>query len=168
MDTSSIFTVTINLPPPFPNFGISGNVLTANVFGTYLYQWFLNDTALAGATLNTYTALVSGNYRLQITDTNGCVRKSFPVSVVITGLKIIEDANELTIFPNPALNEVTFTLTKAMHAALEISNQLGTVIYKSELKPTANKLNLSNWEKGIYYVKVISNNSQRVKKLVLQ
>ena len=45
------------------------------------YQWFRNDTLLAGATGSDYTARLPGTYTVQLTGANGCQVRSVPVVV---------------------------------------------------------------------------------------
>lgn len=76
-------TVTVNVnPAPFTNI----NVMTSQVFCAddsctleapivpgYVYQWYEGTTAIAGATDAQYAAHITGNYRVEVTDANGCV-----------------------------------------------------------------------------------------------
>jgi PKD repeat protein len=41
--------------------------------GYAAYQWLYNDTVIAGATAQTYTATVNGNYSVILTTVNGCI-----------------------------------------------------------------------------------------------
>ena len=78
-----------------------GNLLTANETGAN-YQWLNcpNMTAINGATNQSYTATVNGDYAV-IVSKNGCMDTSMCYSVV--GIRIIENdfGNELLVFPNP-------------------------------------------------------------------
>ncbi len=166
-DTSSSFAISINLPPPFPNFNISGNTLTSAVLGSYSYQWFLNDTALAGATDSSYTALQSGNYRLQLTDTNGCSRKSFPVPIIVTGIIPIAEEGNFSIYPNPGNFEIMFLTSGDKTSTLIISDVISKVIYTGEITNGKLKLNVSNWKKGLYFATLQSKNKTKVLKLII-
>jgi hypothetical protein len=42
----------------------------------YSYQWKKGSTSLSGATLQTYTPVSTGNYKVTITDANGCTKTS--------------------------------------------------------------------------------------------
>ena len=66
---SATHTVHINAAP-HPAIFRSGSLLT--VTGPYTgYQWYKNDTAIAGATTSTYTFTGYGSYTV-IADSNGC------------------------------------------------------------------------------------------------
>jgi choice-of-anchor A domain-containing protein len=46
------------------------------------YQWYLNGTAISGATLQSYTATVAGTYSVIVTNSNGCSATS--ASYIVT------------------------------------------------------------------------------------
>ena len=87
--TSSAISVVVNALPTATitagsatDFCTGGSVLlTAN--GTGTYQWYNNGVAL-GVTSQTYTASVSGNYTVLVTNSNGCSVASAPVTVTVT------------------------------------------------------------------------------------
>lgn len=172
-DTSSMVNITLNFLPPYPNFTVSGNILSSTAVGTFSYQWFLNDTLLAGANASTYTALVSGNYRLQLVDSNGCTRKSFPISVLITGIRKNINESQLLIYPNPAKEEVeiTFTNSAAELVDIKIRDMVGKLVFtESTAFPSSNfnqKINLRDWNKGIYFIELKTNATKIARKLVV-
>jgi hypothetical protein len=53
------------------------------------YQWFLNGTAIAGATSSSYTATLGGNYTLRVANGNGCSKTSAPVNVKVSQLPTV-------------------------------------------------------------------------------
>jgi len=91
--TSAAVTVTVNA---FPSAGITAGsatdfctggsvVLSANGAGTY--QWYNNGVAL-GVTSQTYTASVSGNYTVVVTNANGCSTTSAAIPVTVTATPV--------------------------------------------------------------------------------
>jgi hypothetical protein len=59
----------------------------------YTYQWKYNDNNLSGATINEYAAGLSGDYSIQVTNTDGC--------------SAISDATKITVSDPPPINEIT-------------------------------------------------------------
>lgn len=61
----------------------SGNIKLYNTDNnpTYTRQWFRNDTAVNGATDSVYFATQSGNYRLVVYNTTGCVDSSAIITI---------------------------------------------------------------------------------------
>src|SRR5690606_37561122 len=70
-------TVTlVSNPVPSPGIIASGNLLSTGTYDSY--QWYRNDSLIPGATNQTYTAIVAGTYKVQVTDANGCEGLSLP------------------------------------------------------------------------------------------
>lgn len=70
---STTTIITVN-PAPHPVITASGTLLTTS--GSYTtYQWYKNDTAIAGATSSTYTYSGYGSFYV-IVDSGGCKGKS--------------------------------------------------------------------------------------------
>jgi hypothetical protein len=63
------------------------------------YQWFLDDTLIAGATEREYLTRESGSYRVQTTDSNGCTAYSDPVQVQTSIASSVIAIPELTATP---------------------------------------------------------------------
>ncbi|MFD2600747.1 LamG-like jellyroll fold domain-containing protein [Flavobacterium suzhouense] len=86
-----------------PAVTLAGTTLTATQAGA-TYQWVdcTNNANIAGATAQTYTPLVSGNYKVIITMGAGCTATSACTAVTVCNL-----SGEVT------LNGTTFTATQA-------------------------------------------------------
>ncbi|MBX2905490.1 MAG: PKD domain-containing protein [Taibaiella sp.] len=54
---------------------------TVNAVPSVTYEWYLDGSPISGATDPTYTATVTGTYRLKITDATGCSRYSNNIKV---------------------------------------------------------------------------------------
>ncbi len=61
-------------PIPEPNITLSGDTLISSPEAAY--QWYLDGTAIAGATGQWYVASQTGLYTLSVTDSNGCSTSS--------------------------------------------------------------------------------------------
>jgi len=76
-------TVTPLVSVPVPAAFCPGDNITLTAQGTFSsYQWYLNGTAIAGATNTTYTATQGGLYALQVTNLNGCTGTTSLIGVV--------------------------------------------------------------------------------------
>jgi gliding motility-associated-like protein len=72
------FVLSLSGPTSF----CSGDSLVMSFAGNYSFQWLLNNTPIAGATSNSFTAFNSGNYSLMAT--NGlCMDTSAVVNVTV-------------------------------------------------------------------------------------
>jgi PKD repeat protein len=172
-DTSSSVTVNVNFLPPYPNFSVTGNVLTALVIGNFQYQWILNDTLINSANGISYTALQSGDYRLQLADTNGCIRKSFPIYILVTGISQAHAEMNLQIIPNPS--HVSFTLAveigNSASVSVQIKDMLGAIVASDFSKNSSREYKktffVQDWARGIYFVEVKTPLFSQTKKIVV-
>ncbi|HMB99520.1 MAG TPA: T9SS type A sorting domain-containing protein [Flavobacteriaceae bacterium] len=74
---------------------------------------------------------------------------------------------KIKIFPNPvSSNYVNIATTQDLDVILY--NVLGKQILTEKVTSSQNTIDLSNFNKGIYLVKLISENGQVIKKLIKQ
>jgi hypothetical protein len=102
--SSNAIDVTVNASPPKPPLNWDGIKFSTNS-GYAHYQWYQNDTAIAGATMDTYTPGITqfGDYKVVVTDNNNCFNTSDkkPYRVTAVSEIAIGDAT-LRCYPNPA------------------------------------------------------------------
>ncbi|MCA0153803.1 VPS10 domain-containing protein [Winogradskyella vincentii] len=79
------------------------------------------------------------------------------------------DSDDFSIYPNPANNEVNIKWTKPEMVTLRIYNSLGKIMFYAKNLEVfrGHKIDVSNFEKGIYFVKLNSDYGEVTKKLVL-
>jgi len=73
--------------------------------------------------------------------------------------------NDIIIYPNP--NCGIFILDNIENSFITITNILGETILTKKTSTTKESIDLSNETNGIYFVKIISNNQQYTKRLVI-
>ncbi len=93
----------------------------------------------------------------------------------LVGTKEIEgEGAEFNIFPNPANTELTiqFEQSTKSNIEIEIYDSQSKVIYQSEIKDFfgnyLNEINLENFSKGIYYIKVTNDENTYHQKFIKQ
>jgi hypothetical protein len=147
----------------------NGISLTSNQAGA-IYQWLdcnNGSSAIPGATSQTYSPPANGSYAVLIT-INGCSDTS--ACHVITGVGISENINPsgLSVFPNPVDKTLSISLSKAeKNVLLVITDAEGREIVKSNYSEIKSAdINTSGWSKGIYVLKITSENVRAVIKIV--
>lgn len=152
----------------------NNNVASTSTYGLN-YQWYMNDTLIAGATGTSYTALQTGDYKVQVTDTFGCQSFSNSVHISVIFLQTTgmgADKLQMRLYPNPFTDVFTLEVEgdNTNSSNVVITNLLGQQVYN--YKPDANaskytqQFNLSNMADGIYFVTLRSGTQQLVKRLV--
>ena len=131
------------------------------------YQWFLNDTAIIGASSQSIKPSVAGLYKVMIRDSNGCSNFSSPYSSNVSILNI--DISSVTIYPNPTKNLLVVELSKIKNNhSYSISSVTGQQLLTGNLSAQVNEINTSSLLPGIYFIQIKNLNTTYVKKLIIQ
>lgn len=76
---------------------------------------------------------------------------------------------DFTISPNPAKNKLNITLPSGVPSAkVSVFNVLGKLVYSGEISNFNGSINISNWNSGVYLVKVNTNNLTKTKRFIKQ
>ena len=99
----------------------TGNVLSANLSGaSYLWVDCDNNFApIAGETGQNFTASANGNYAVEIT-ANGCTTISDCINITFNGILENSFGENLTVFPNPTLGNLSIDFGKQAYRSLKI------------------------------------------------
>ena len=85
-----------------------------------------------------------------------------------TGIKDLTlSGNLFDITPNPSMGLVSIRSIENTDLRYRIYNSAGTLITSGIITSSAS-LDLSNWNKGVYYIQVVSKNATQTRKLLLQ
>jgi PKD repeat protein len=119
------------------------------------YQWYKDNTALPGAVSATCNPGGAGTYSVKVHNANGCEALSDPFVYVPkskTGnlLKNIY----VTCSPNPGPGLITIALSSvpAGGIAIKCMNREGKFIYTTIIRNSFNRLDLTRFAKGVYFI----------------
>ncbi len=148
-----------------PDITVSGNILTANPTGTS-YQWYFNGNPITGATNQTYTTAISGNYYVVVFYGNGCQAQSPIIEFSPNSIQDIDGLRNFQLFPNPG-SEAVFVqaeLNSPSDVFIHFTNTLGQqLIPDIALKKTTTlreKIDVSQFANGVYFITIISENGR--------
>lgn len=158
--------VTLNLTINNVNTSVTNTspTLTANQAGAN-YRWLDCDNSYAfisGETNQSFTATTTGNYAVEITF-NSCVDTSACENIVVSGID--EKTTHLaTIYPNPTKDFINIVLTNTT-STYTLTNIEGKILLENNLvNQKTIQIDLTNYPKGLYLLKVTNNdNSQTFK-----
>lgn len=133
----------------------------------YAWQWMLDTAAVIGAIQQFLKPASNGTYRVQVTNKFGCVQISDPYIYVNTGMLNL-DYNTFSVYPNPANSEVVIenNLFDA-NTILQLYDGTGRMVHQQKLVGNRSMINIQNFAKGIYTIRIISNNQLYQKKLLV-
>ena len=77
--------------------------------------------------------------------------------------------NDLSLYPNPATNEVNLKWNMSEDVSVRIYNTLGKLMYYGKKINLFNgyKIDVSSFSTGVYFIKLNSSKGEIIKKLVL-
>ncbi len=152
---SAPVVVTAANPPAVPTITNTNNVLTSST--AVGYQWYLNGSPINNANGQSFTPTVSGNYKVVITDANGCSNESTVTVVTIVGIANINSNLTIKVNPNPSTGMFfittgnfsgTFNITVLDMAGREVMSE--TVNGQLQQYP----LDLSTVTDGVYILRM--------------
>ena len=150
------------------NVSISGNIATAQTVGV-TYQWLDCDNGnavIASETNQSFTASVSGNYAVVVTegnctDTSTCVNLS---TVSVYDLGSAMDSYQL--YPNPTTEKITIYNFDLFIDNITIVDVTGKLV--KSFTPKRSVIDVSMLQKGIYFVKIQHGEEVVTQKMVKQ
>ena len=164
--TATSTPTVITVYPANPaSFSIVGTTLTAN--GGVSYQWMLNGTAISGAVAQVWTATQSGEYSVQVTDSNGCTTTSSQQMVTVNGIDDLSSSEFVKVYPNPLTGD-SWQLSVGSdwaESTLEIYDAAGKPIYRTEIRSSRSELS-PVLPQGVYMLKITANGKSIIKKLI--
>lgn len=162
--TSNVVAVGVYPTPPV-SVSVNGDTLSA--FNATAYQWYFNGGEIGGANGSTYVADQSGNYTVQVTDTNGCTASSNQLQVVVSGINDLTADAQIEVYPNPNTvgNWQLVVGNGLLGKEAEITDVTGKTIWKSAIRNQKSEIHLSI-SSGVYLLKITSGKNTYLKKLV--
>jgi len=165
--TASDDTIRINEAVRFNNISVTGE--------SYLWDFGDGTTSSEVDPGHTFTDFGIYSVRLTVTSPNGCTSATTQQITVldgITGLTSDLINNQINLFPNPAMDQLTvsFELDSPQELDLTLVDPRGAVIKKIAKQPYLNTplmIDLSGLSVGIYYLTMNNKELQVVKKVVI-
>jgi hypothetical protein len=175
---SSAIVVTPKIKPPTSTGECDGGVLLNISGGNPLYSITWND----GSTNSCRKDLCPGNYKVCVTDSNGCTvttkikvpdATAFSASTSVDAI-IVKDKTIAMASPNPTKGfvQLSFAAKANGNASLNVYNMSGKKMTTEKfavLAGTNNKqINLSNFSKGLYNIEILVDGEKKIVKVLLQ
>ncbi len=75
--------------------------------------------------------------------------------------------NSIEIYPNPAINYITIEIDNAYTSYyIEILNMTGKIIFHKEIRTKREKINMSNFDNGVYFIRIRNKDFIKTEKLI--
>ncbi len=155
--------ITVNPLPTVPTITANSTVLTSST--AISYQWFSGLTIIEGETAQTFSPGLSGTYSVEITDANGCSNTSDDFNFTLSGLTSLNKTGTIEVSPNPSSGKFSIAFGDSDVHSMKVFNAAGSIIFNSSI--LVSEIDLSNQPKGVYFLKIESNDKVFVKKLIV-
>jgi hypothetical protein len=172
---SSAINITFTATPTAAGtMSLNGNVatFTNTSTGASSYSWDFGDFTNSSATAPAHAYAVNGAYTVVLTAINGNCSDTVTFLVDVTvGMDELSTSN-LSIYPNPANEEVHVTFEQvAEFMNIELIDATGRVLNNQVSKQMGANLitfNVANLSSGFYTVRLTSSNVSETQKLMIQ
>ncbi len=163
--TSNTFTTGVYTVAPVT---ISESTGTLNSNATSGNQWYDANGLIAGANNQAYTPSASGSYYSIVTDINGCTTTSNTINFTYVSVSNNNLNNNINIYPNPVNEFVVIESKNNNKLQIMLVDIQGRIINSIESISEKTIIKMADISKGIYFIKVISNNNTNIFKVVKQ
>ena len=155
-----------------PTATIAGNLLTSSAGSSY--QWYFNGNPISGANNQSYSAVQSGLYKVEVMDSRGCKLVSAEVNVTVTAIVNVNPSSiDLKVSPNPVISGefyLQMALRKKADLNISLVNTLGQKVYNYNSPAFIGRFSQSIKPgllvSGVYYLRIQHDNKMYVKKIV--
>ena len=165
VDTFTVTSNYVSMPTGNSNQNFTqGQTLQNLVINGTNVQWYANQ--LIGTTLPLTTPLVDGTTYHATQTINGCESpERLPVTAHLTLANDTFLFQNLKIQPNP-VTDIFIVSNQNNLDLVEVYNTIGQTIISKKVNDNQVKVDLSNYNSGVYFVKVYSENQNRTIKII--
>jgi hypothetical protein len=162
INTDQVVIMVNNLPtvPVITDFS---TILTSSTATTY--QWFSGSDLINGETAQTYSPVQTGIYSVEITDSNGCSATSDDFTFTFLGLTSLNKTGTIEVSPNPSSGKFSISFGNSDVRSIKVFNASGSVVFNSSIH--ISEIDLTTQSKGVYFLKIETDNKIYITKLVV-
>lgn len=129
------------------------------------YQWYLDTVIIANATKQKYIPVESGNYVVETISQSTCKAKSNKFNFTLVGNYDKYNLTKIAIYPNP-FNEFINIEANNKVKSIEVKNIIGQIIYSANTTNSFIRINMINFESGVYLLNIKTDKEVITKKLI--
>jgi hypothetical protein len=129
------------------------------------YQWYINGSPINGATNQSFTATINGDYTVKVTFDFGCATSS-PYTFSSGTNDIEEMMKSIQMFPNPAKDFIIVKNNSGLETSYRIFDLNGRILMETTSVSTEFQLDLIKFQKGNYLIQIGNLNGRKITKLV--
>jgi hypothetical protein len=141
--------------------------------GTPEYQYIWKDASGNEYAAQTIAVNSPGNYYLTVTDEKHCTATDSVQVSQVTATDKSNAGSGFSLFPNPSGGIFFFRIENpAYPVKLEVISARGRVVFNHDFETSTPdfscKIDLTRFDKGVYYVKLTDKGGSRIRSIILQ
>jgi len=154
--TQTVKQINVLPKPTVPVIKRKGDTLTSSADSNN--QWYNQSGKINGAVNKKFAPPSDGIYYVIVTGNNGCTSQSDNFNFIRAGIQSL-NVQKITIYPNPAKNQITIELPENVieHYILSIADASGKILLTNIELISSININISELKQGIYILKLQSN-----------
>lgn len=153
--------VVVNPLPMQPEVTANGSDLEST--SGISYQWYLDGSPISGANSPIYTPTTSGNYSVEVFDSNGCSSISDEYTWITVGVD--EYDSVASVYPNPFTSQLTIEFNERV-VQIEVMDATGKLIRTYYPNSYLFEINTASWSGGLYNLRIATAKSTMIKKVL--
>lgn len=163
--------ITINeLPSNTFTFSANGGIVAFDLSSPEIanVDWDFGDLSAASGQVVEHTYTQNGTYEVNavITGANGCVNYSTQsITINVSELLNIEGQNVISLFPNPTRDKLTLA-NVPNGAEVIVTDAIGNKLMTKKITEPKTTFDVQHFEKGVYFVTVLSDGNYQTKRFV--
>ncbi|MCD6367099.1 MAG: PKD domain-containing protein, partial [Bacteroidales bacterium] len=166
-------TVNISILDYYPiaNFSYTSSALTVTFnnqsqYGN-TYFWDFGDGNTSTDTNTTYTYPADGTYIVTLIVNNTCGSDTITQTITVTSVGIqSNNLSEITLYPNPANSDIMIESNQVVITNFKIYDIYERLVMENKTNNSIIRINIQDLAKGVYFIKLKTNNSTIIKKFV--
>jgi hypothetical protein len=164
-DSTATLILTINA---FPTATVTDNgdgTGTASSGSTYQWIDCATNSAITGATQQTFSPTETGEYSVIVTNASGCSDTSSCVTINVANIK---ELNKLSVEvkPNPSNGIFNLTMNTTVNGSITITDATGRILGTQSINGISSVIDLTNSVTGIYYLTVQISEFEKVIRVI--
>ena len=164
-DSVATLNLTINAIPNATATNNGDGTATASAGSTYQWIDCATNTAIAGATTQTYAPVITGSYSVIVTNANGCADTSSCIAIEVSGLDETKESL-VQVQPNPSTGLFNVMFGENANGTVVITDATGRIIATEVVNGSTKAIDLTAAVTGIYYFTIQTDNLEKVIKVI--
>ncbi|HEX8517405.1 MAG TPA: T9SS type A sorting domain-containing protein [Bacteroidia bacterium] len=162
----SIVALTLTVNTVDTSVTVSSASIMANATGAS-FMWIdcnNSNSPIAGETSDTFSPMTDGDYAVVVTQ-GSCSDTSACINFLISGINVLSDKFNVSVFPNPFTEQVTINSGNTVPQQIIITNILGEVVMNIRPSSFSTTVNTSSLADAVYFVNIINGQYSKALKI---